>query len=342
MIGIAKRIELMTKLGKYLSTDSEDLKEAIALAHRNNAWFTPEFVSLSLNNICKYLLEENDLIAWVAHYPKIAQDQVKPITVGIVMAGNIPLVGFHDFLCGFISGHKLNLKLSSKDTVLWQHILAKLLELEPAVSEHVEVAEMLKDCDAYIATGSNNSSRYFEYYFQKYPNIIRKNRSSVALLDGKETEAELAHLSDDICQYFGFGCRNVTQIFVPNDYKFEPLLSALNKYISHIDHNKFKNNYDYQLALFLLNKQYYMSNGHILLVASDSIYAPISVVNYQTYEDQKSLLDALHEDERVQCISLREPELISNKIVRFGQNQRPSLMDYADGVDTMAFLQDLN
>lgn len=341
MIGIAKRIELMTKLGKYLSSDSEQLRDAIALAHRNNAWFTPEFVTLSLHNISTYMLDENNLIAWVGHYPKIASGAVNPVKLGIVMAGNIPLVGFHDFLCGYLAGHKVMLKLSSKDTVLWQHILAKLSVFDSEFASQVTVAEMLKGCDAYIATGSNNSSRYFEYYFKKFPHVIRKNRSSVAILDGTENETQLNALSDDICQYFGFGCRNVTQLFVPKDYDFEPLLAALNKYISHIDHNKFKNNYDYQLALFLLNKQYYMSNGHVLLIESDSIYTPISVVNYKQYDDQMQLVEQLAADDRIQCISIAGGFQNSSKIVRFGQNQTPSLMDYADGVDTMAFLQEL-
>ncbi|OJV50756.1 MAG: acyl-CoA reductase [Bacteroidetes bacterium 43-16] len=341
MIDLQRRIVLMTKLGEYLSSNDENLIEAIDNAHRANGWFIPEFVQLSIHNIAQYFLKEELLNNWIAQYPRIAAEQVQPKKVGIVMAGNIPLVGFHDFLCAFISGHHLKVKLSSKDTVLWKHIFSKLQEWETSFEQSVEVSEMLKGCDAYIATGSNNSARYFEFYFQKYPHIIRKNRSSVAILDGTESAADLEHLSDDVCQYFGLGCRNVTQLYVPKEYAFEALLAAFNKYLSHIDHNKFKNNYDYQLALYLLNQQYYMSNGHLLLVEADTVYAPISVVHYQQYEDKEQLIATLADRDEVQCISMREPVEKNAKLLRFGANQQPSLTDYADGVDTMRFLADL-
>ncbi len=341
MIDLQSRILLMAKLGQYLSSNYENLIETIDRAHRANGWFTPEFVKLSLHNIARYYLNEAALKDWMAGYPAIASGEVSPKTVGIVMAGNIPLVGFHDFLCGFISGHRLKIKLSSKDTVLWQHIFATLQEWNDQFDQQVATSEILKGCDAYIATGSNNSARYFEFYFQKYPHIIRKNRSSVAILEGDERAEELEYLSDDVSQYFGLGCRNVTQIYVPKGYAFEPLLAAFNKYLSHIDHNKFKNNYDYQLALYLLNKQYYMSNGHILLVESDSVYAPISVVHYQYYDDKETLLQELLKKEEVQCISLAEAPGIHPRLVRFGGNQKPGLTDYADGVDTMDFLASL-
>lgn len=341
MIDLQSRILLMTKLGQYLSSNDENLIESIDSAFRANGWFTPEFVKLSLDNIAQYFLKEEALSNWIAQYPKIASDQVSPKNVGIVMAGNIPLVGFHDFLCGFISGHRLKIKLSSKDTVLWQHIFSRLQQWNDQFDKQVETAEMLKGCDAYIATGSNNSARYFEFYFQKYPHIIRKNRSSVAILDGTESAEALEHLSDDVSQYFGLGCRNVTQIYVPKEYNFEPLLAAFNKYISHIDHNKFKNNYDYQLALYLLNKQYYMSNGHILLVESDSVYAPISVVHYQYYDNKEELISKLSQNEAVQCISIAGAQQTDSGLVNFGGNQKPRLTDYADGVDTMNFLADL-
>lgn len=341
MIDLQSRILLMTKLGQYLSSNDENLIETIDNAHRANGWFIPEFVKLSIGNIAQYFLKEDALRHWIAQYPKIASDQVSPKVVGMVMAGNIPLVGFHDFLCGFISGHRLRLKLSSKDTVLWQHIFSKLQEWNAQFDQQVETSEMLKGCDAYIATGSNNSARYFEFYFQKYPHIIRKNRSSVAVLDGTESTEELEHLSDDVSQYFGLGCRNVTQIYVPKEYSFEPLLAAFNKYIGHIDHNKFKNNYDYQLALYLLNRQYYMSNGHILLVEANSVYAPISVVHYHYYEDKEQLISELLAKEEVQCVSVTGANGADTRLVSFGANQKPGLTDYADGVDTMDFLANL-
>ena len=338
---LEKRVTLMVRLGEYFKAMDEELVEIVELAHRNNAWFTPEFVNFSLASIAEFYLDETKLRTWIANYPKIAEAVGDPKLLGIVMAGNIPLVGFHDFLCGFISGNKLLLKLSIKDTTLWQHIFKKLSAWESSVPEFVQESVMLKGCDAYIATGSNNSARYFEYYFEKYPHIIRKNRSSVAILDGKETAEELDLLSEDINLYFGLGCRNVTQMYVPKDYNFEALLGAMNRYINHIDHNKFKNNYDFQLAIYLLNSQFYMSNGHLLLIEDNAIYAPISVVNYQYYEDSKPLLTELNNDDRVQCISSHITESSIPKLVALGCNQRPSLMDYADGVDTMKFLLEL-
>ncbi|RZJ80882.1 MAG: acyl-CoA reductase [Chryseobacterium sp.] len=338
---LQSRILLMAKLGQYLSSNDENLIETIDNAHRANGWFIPEFVQLSIRNIAHFFLNEQALNSWVAQYPAISSDQVSPKVVGIVMAGNIPLVGFHDFLCGFISGHHLKIKLSSKDTVLWEHIFSKLQEWDQRFDQQVATSEMLKGCDAYIATGSNNSARYFEFYFQKYPHIIRRNRSSVAVLDGTESAEDLEHLSDDVSQYFGLGCRNVSQIFVPKEYSFEALLAAFNKYISHIDHNKFKNNYDYQLALYLLNRQYYMSNGHILLIESDSVYAPISVVHYQYYDNKEILISELSKKDEVQCISVAGAHGADSRIVNFGANQKPGLTDYADGVDTMDFLANL-
>lgn len=339
MILLENRIALMTQLGTYFSQPSEELEEVIDRAHRANGWFTPEFCRLAIHNIATSFLGEKALRDWLAQYPALKQERSEPKMVGIVMAGNIPLVGFHDFLCGFLSGHYLKLKLSSKDTVLWNHIIAKLTEWEPAFATQVTVSEMLKGCDAYIATGSDNSSRYFEYYFQKYPHIIRKNRTSVAVLDGTETAEELNSLSDDINLFYGLGCRNVTQVYVPQGYAFEPLLESFNSYKTHIDHNKFKNNYDYQLALYLLNKQYYMSNGHILMVENAAPFAPISVVHFAHYDHKQEVIDRLQQDDQIQCVTVKEGG--AGKCYAFGANQNPSLTDYADGVDTMDFLQNL-
>lgn len=341
MILLENRIALMVRLGTYFTQITEELEDIIDRAHRANAWFTPEFCHLSLRNISSAFLDETALKSWLQQYPGLLQERSEPKILGIVMAGNIPLVGFHDFLCGFLSGHILRLKLSSKDTVLWNHVIAKLTEWDAEVAELVTVSEMLKNCDAYIATGSDNSSRYFEYYFQKYPHIIRKNRTSVAVLDGTESAEELGQLSDDVNVYYGLGCRNVSQLYVPATYNFEPLLESFNRYVAHADHNKFKNNYDYQLALKLLNKQYYMTNGHMLLVANDAPFAPISVLHYAHYEDKQTLIDTLQQDDHIQCITSKQNGNGPGKCYPFGANQCPSLTDYADGVDTMEFLQNL-
>jgi hypothetical protein len=221
------RIDLLIELGKYMLSDSEEWIAIKETASRQNAWFAPEFIELSTNNIAKEFLQKEKLLAWAESYA-IPEENIKPYNVGVVMAGNIPLVGFHDFLCVFISGHSIIIKTSSKDDVLIKHLVQKLYEWETAVKHLVSFAENLKGCDAYIATGSNNSSRYFDYYFGRYPNIIRRNRTSVAILDGTETAEELLLLADDIQLYFGLGCRNVTKLYVPQAYDFVPLLDALN------------------------------------------------------------------------------------------------------------------
>lgn len=250
------------------------------------------------------------------------------------MAGNIPMVGFHDLLSVFISGHKAVIKASSKDEILIKHLVKKLQELNNEVNELINFEVMLKGCDVYIATGSNNSARYFEYYFSKYPHIIRRNRTSVAVLDGNETTEELEKLADDAHLYFGMGCRNVTKIFVPKDYDFVPLLSVFNKYNYFKDHHKYKNNYDYNLALHILNGKYYMTNESIILFESPSIFSPISQLNYEYYTEKDRILDQLKTTDDLQCI-------VGHGHIPFGNAQIPALTDHADGIDTLNFLINL-
>lgn len=334
---ISQKVAALVRLGQYLNpadkTDKEELEAVKQRAFELNGWFTPEFIDMALGNISRYYLNETALKAWLAQYPGAGL----PVTVkevGIVAAGNIPLVGFHDWLCGFLSGHKVRLKLSSKDEVLMKHILAKLAEWYPEAAAITSVEEMLKDCGAYIATGSNNSARYFAYYFSKYPNIIRKNRTSAAVLTGTETEEELEALAGDVMHYFGLGCRNVTKVYVPENYDFEPLVRALRKYDYLGDHNKYKNNYDYNLALLLLNNNYYMSSAALLLVENPSLFSPLSVLHYGFYTDVLALHAELRANDELQA-------LVGRGGIAFGEAQQPSLSDYADGVDTMAFLTTL-
>ena len=249
------------------------------------------------------------------------------------MAGNIPLVGFHDFLCCFVSGHHPVIKLSSRDYALFRVILEFLNKKNKISAEQITVSSMLKGMDAYIATGSNNSARYFDYYFGKYPSLIRRNRTSIALLEGDETAEELGKLADDVFLYFGLGCRNVTQIRVPENYDFVPLLSAFRKYQWMADHHKYKNNYDYRLSLAILNKLQYMSNDCLLLLENDSPFSPIAVLHYTYYKDIKDSVPA-EKDENLQCI-------VGRRFLPFGNSQRPGLSDYADGRDTMKFLRSL-
>ena len=327
------RIDLLVKLGEYILSDDSEWLEAKEKASRENSWFIPEFVELAAKNIVRCFLQKEILEKWTVNY-KLQTIIHKPKLVGIVMAGNIPLVGFHDFLCVFISGHKAVIKPSSKDETLIKHLAEKLVEWTPEASNLILFAEMLKGCDAYIATGSNNSAGYFEYYFKKYPHIIRRNRTTAAILTGEETKEELEKLADDVYLYFGLGCRNVTKIYVPDKYDFIPLLTAFKKYDYLADHHKYKNNYDYNLAIQLLNKKFYMSNPSILLVEDASLFSPISQLNYEFYSETDVLITTLKNNPAIQCI-------VGKEFVPFGQSQYPAINDYADGVDTMKFLVNL-
>ncbi len=332
-MNLKERINLLVKLGDYLLMSNEDLQVIKEKAGLENAWFTKEFVDLSIKNITENFLQKNLLEAWVHQYD-IKDNPSQTKTVGIIMAGNIPLVGFHDLLCVFISGNKAMIKPSAKDLVLIKHLVEKLAEWNGEINTLIQVSERLNNCDAYIAAGSNNSSRYFEYYFGKYPNIIRSNRTSVAILNGNESEYELLLLADDIQQYYGMGCRNVTMLFVPENYDFIALLDALRKYDYFKNFSKFKNNYDYQLALLILNNSYYMTNDSVLLTENESVFAPVSQVNYSFYNNAETVKKSLLNNENIQCI-------VGENFIDFGKTQSPLLIDYADGVDTMKFLTSL-
>lgn len=332
-MNINERIDLMARLGEYFVTNDETLQAVQQKAYTQNPWFSIEFINLSLTNIANNFLQKEVLAKWANAYA--VQEPSTPKNVGIVMAGNIPLVGFHDLLCVFISGHKAIIKASSKDEVLIKHIAEKIFEWNEDAKNYIVFAEQLKNCDAYIATGSNNSSRYFEYYFSKYPHIIRRNRTSVAVLNGSETNEELDLLADDMQLYFGMGCRNVTRLFVPEGYDFIPLLDALRKYNYFADFHKYRNNYDYQLALLIMNHKFYMTNESVILTENENIFAPVSQVNYSYYNEPKTLAKSLQENKDIQCI-------IGKGFTAFGQAQSPSLTDYADGIDTMQFLKGIS
>ena len=321
----------MRKLRDYLINNSEEWQQVKHTASIHNGWFTPSFIDLSINNIIERYLDENDLHAWIKDYSII--DPSSPKNIGIVMAGNIPMVGFHDFLSVFISGHYQTIKLSEKDNQLLKHLVLKMYEWDSKMKEYAQFASLLKGCDAYIATGSNNSARYFEQYFAKYPSIIRKNRTSIAILDGTETNEYLEKLSDDIHLFFGLGCRNVTKIYVPEEYNFLPLLQSFHQYKYFADHHKYKNNYDYNLSIQLMNNRYYMTNESTLLVENDSLFSPISQLNYSFYNNKESLIENLKIQEDVQCIVGLD--------IPFGMAQKPGLKDYADGIDTLDFLSKL-
>lgn len=327
MRNLKEKIDYLVSLGAYMEGQSEEWESAKDRAVQGNQWFTAAHIETAVKNIVSGFLQKDKLTEWTHSYTLSAL----PATVGITMAGNIPLVGFHDFLCGYLSGHRMRIKYSSKDQVLLPHLIEVLSRSDEGIKEQIQSADMLKSCDAYIATGSNNSARYFEQYFAKYPHIIRRNRTSVAILDGAESKEELRALADDVFLYFGLGCRNVTQVCIPAGYNLQLLFDAFAPYSNYINHNKFRNNYDYYLAIYLLNKVPYLTNDSMLFVANDSPFSAVSVLHYRYYEDKAVLFEELKMNQDLQCI-------VGKGFVPFGAAQIPSLQDYADGVDTMAFL----
>lgn len=332
-MNVQKRKDLLVKLGNYMQSNDEQWQEAKQKAFEENHWFIPEFIDLSVKNIVRNFLQPHPLEQLIHAY-QIEEENPAPKKVGLVMAGNIPLVGFHDLLCIFLSGNCAMVKPSSKDEALISHLIKKLTEWNHEVHHYITVSGMIRNCDAYTATGSNNSSRYFEYYFQKYPSMIRRNRTSVAIITGEESNEELERLADDVYQYFGLGCRNVTKIVVPEHYDFVPVLNAFHKYDHLINHGKYKNNYDYNLAIHILNNKYYMTNGNILFVENDSPFSPIGQLHYGFYNNLNEVKEKLKNNESIQCI-------VGKNEIDFGAAQCPDVRDYADGADTMQFLKSL-
>jgi hypothetical protein len=326
------RLNLLSRLRNHLLSDHEAWLDAKERAAYQNSWFLPEFIDLQVSQLCRFMLDASVLQEVVNKYG-LPDLQAAPKTIGLVMAGNIPLVGFHDMLCIFLSGHNQVTKPASKDEVLIRYIVDFMTTEEPAVATMIRFSEQLKGCDAYIATGSNHSARYFEQYFGKYPHIIRKNRTSIAILDGKETMAELDLLADDIQLYFGLGCRNVTQVWVPDNFDFQPLLESLKKYDYLMDHHKYKHNYDYVLTINMMNREAYMTNGSIVLSPNRSAFSGISNLNYAYYKDLDELISSLNPD-TLQVI-------MGHGFTPFGKAQCPGFFDYADGVDTLEFLVQL-
>jgi hypothetical protein len=262
--------------------------------------------------------------------------------IGLILAGNIPLVGFHDVLCVLITGNHALIKASTQDARLIKYVLNRLVKIDAAFKEQYTFVERLENFDAIIATGSNNTSRYFEYYFSKVPNIIRKNRNSVAVLTGNETTEQLHNLGHDIFDYYGLGCRNVSKLLVPKDYDFVPFFEAIESYQPTINHHKYNNNYDYNKSIYLVNRDKHLDNGFLLVKEDERMVSPLAVVFQEPYEDIRAVEALLsRESEKIQCIVSTVPLNVSNQVVDFGQSQQPALWDYADGIDTMDFLTKL-
>ncbi len=333
-MNLNKRKALLIELGVYLMGTDAKWQEVKIRATAENPWFTPEFIQIALHSISTFFLQPAALEGFISTY-RLGGEIKEVKKVGIVMAGNIPLVGFHDLLCVFLSGHHAVVKPSSKDEVMIRHIIEKLNEWNSDTIALFTVQTMIPHCDAYIATGGNNTARYFEFYFKKYPSIIRRNRTSVALLTGKESKQELEALAADVYIYFGLGCRNVTKLYVPEQYDFLILLEAFRKYDYLKNHHKYKNNFDHHLALHILNNKYFMSNDSIQLIEEKGLFSPISQLHYEYYHEAESIINELRLSQEVQCI-------VGPGFIPFGQAQFPALYDFADGIDTMKFLSGLH
>ncbi|MEM6524116.1 MAG: acyl-CoA reductase [Bacteroidota bacterium] len=331
-----KVISAFKALGKQLSEMKVDAKSKLFTdCNNSNPWFTHESMEVALSGIIKMLSE--DIMSWVKSYDFLSS---KRANVGVVFAGNIPAVGFHDLLCVLTSGNHLVAKLSDKDTCLMRFIMDQLIDIESELKERITIVNKLENIDAVIATGSDNTARYFEYYFKKYPHVIRKNRTSVGILSGGENEKDFAELGKDVFLYFGLGCRNVSKLYVPDGYDFTKILSEFEGYHQLIHHHKYRNNYDYNKSIYLVNKEPHLDNGVVLFKQDQSLVSPISVVYYNFYSSDDELERHLLSDQnKIQCIVSKEgkwPESIP-----FGRAQYPGLADYADGVDTLQFLSNL-
>ena len=340
-----KRIQAVLKLGSYLRTnfcsnDAEtvdaDLAHVMRKAEGSNSWFTAKELTHSLESWGE-LLTKKKLFEWLAAYDLSIADSKKIL---LILAGNIPLVGFHDLLVCYLSGHNTLVKLSSSDAHLLPFMVNKLNEFNPEDENAVEFTdELVKEYDAVIATGSDNSARYFEHYFSKKPNIIRKNRNSVAVISGDETAEELHALGEDVFRYFGLGCRSVSKVYVPKGYDFDLLFKAVFPYSDLINFEKYSNNYDYNKAVYLMSEFKILDNGFLILKEDSSMSSPIGSLFYEFYDSKEQLLQELNSrKEEIQCVVAKD--FLASEI-DFGQTQKPGLSDYADDIDTLKFVLSL-
>lgn len=338
MIDLTARINAFVALGKRIQNlDTFEEEDLFRRAGNKNNWFTSQSCEFAFEGL-GFMLQEDKLKNWLSAYSLENNSDSKD--VGVLMAGNIPAVGFHDMMTVLLSGHKLSAKLSSADEVLMKWLIGQLIQIEPGFEKLIETPEMLKGKDAYIATGSDNSARYFNYYFGKYPSVIRQNRTSVAVLDGSEDESTLKKLGEDIFTYFGLGCRNVSKIYIKSEEELTRLLDALNSFSEQVSLHKFHNNYEYNKSIYLVNSEKHLDNGFLILKESQELVSPIAVVYYELYTSQEELKEKLNSiDSKIQCI-VADPKKWEGAIP-FGKAQSPEPWDYADGVDTLEFLSQL-
>ena len=352
---LQSRLTTLHRLAAHLSGPEDEFLTALQKRTEfNNAWFTLPNQRASLAAIAEEFLTEEKLATWLNRYkiipiagegfvPQPGPDGEGQKTVGLVLAGNIPLVGFHDILCVYVAGHKAQIKLSGKDEYVLPYLLELLAKFDERAAAYFQVVDKLADYDAVIATGSNNSARYFETYFAKVPHIIRKNRNAVAVLSGEETEAEMRALGNDVFQYFGLGCRNVSKLYLPAGYDFDPLLHVFHEWKELQNHAKWKNNFDYNYALTTLNKESFHLTGPLMVLEEKAITSRIATLHFEYYEDTAMLaeeLNARRADIQL-VVAPADFPAIAPPVLAFGEAQRPELSDYADGVDTLGFLLSL-
>lgn len=309
----------------------EGLNKVIEVSHTYNNWFVPNFVNDAISNIGSYLTEQS-----LTEFSLPVQKEPAGKTVAVIAAGNIPMVGFHDILCVLLSGHKCLLKMSSDDNVLLPFFLKLLVHYEPDLENRILFADgKLGNFDAVIATGSDNTAGHFKYYFSKYPHIIRKNRTSVAVLTGNETREELKALGTDIFQYFGLGCRNVSKLLVPKDYSFDVFFESIVDFGWVVNNKKYGNNYDYHRAIYMLESIRFLDNNFLIVRESNDLHSPVGAVFYQFYNNSGEIKEYLHShQEQIQCV-------VGKDYIPFGYSQRPVISDFADNVNTLEFLVNL-
>jgi hypothetical protein len=331
-------IEALDKLSYFLSEESDEINSWIDSAKNTNTWFTQAEIKRALSAWSESLKREQ-VENWVSAYDI---KEVEPKKIGLVLAGNIPMVGFHDVLTVLLSGHIAYIKLSSQDNVLIVKILEYLIKELPSVEKQIVYAERLNDVDAVIATGSNNTAQHFEQYFKSIPKIIRRNRNSIAVLNGEESFEDVQGLGFDIFSYYGQGCRNVSKLYMPKEYDITKLLDQLQAYEYVIDHHKYFNNYNYYKSIYLVNREEHLDTGYVMLRESKDLQAPLSVIYYERYDSIENLESSLNEiKDTIQCVVSNMNLNIESPIFKFGDSQCPALNDYADGVDTMQFLINL-
>ena len=330
-----KIINAFQKLSAFMAEPDAEFSSLMERSSNYNAWFTPEEVQRAVTSLSN-MLNNTDLEKWF----KSISITESPKKVGLILAGNIPLVGFHDVISVLATGNIALIKLSSSDDKLLPALLKQLVAFEPAFADHIQYTERLKDFDAIIATGSNNSSRYFDFYFGKVPNIIRKNRNSVAVLTGSESPEAMQLLGHDVFDYFGLGCRNVSKIFIPADYDIKNFFEPIEAFQPIINHFKYNNNYDYNKSIFLVNGVEHFDNGFLLLKEDSGLASPLAVMYFERYTnlaDVKASLAA--EKDNIQCVVSELPLDLELPQLAFGQSQNPRLWDYADNVNTVEFLK---